>query len=138
MTKPALSEEMYLDQRMIQLKDLASKNDTKIEIVENSNGTAIKFPNGTMICYGSANGTSTLSDYWGQFKRTDENLKLTFPVEFREIPQSVQLTGDSYSSIICTLIKNITTTQLTFFCLKPNSVSSTDYGIKWLAIGKWK
>lgn len=27
MTKPALSEEMYLDQRMIQLKDLASKKD---------------------------------------------------------------------------------------------------------------
>lgn len=104
----------------------------------NNNGAYIKYSDGTMLCYGAVSGTSNLSDYWGQFKRTDENLTLTFPVAFSEAPTSVQLTGDSYSSIVCTLIKNITETQLTFFCLKPNSVSSKDYGVKWLAIGKWK
>ena len=109
-----------------------------IEKGNNANGSYIKYSDGTLICYGSKSGTSNLSDYWGQFKRTDENSTLNFPVEFSEIPESVQLTGDSYSSCVCTLIKNITTTQLTFFCLKPNSVTSKDYGVKWFVIGKWK
>lgn len=138
MTKKALSEEMYLDQRIIQLKDLASKKDVDIEIVENSNGTAIKFPNGIMICVGIDSGTSNLYDFWGQFKRTEENLSITFPAPFKENPISIQMVGGYSQYIVSAIPYMITETGFTYVCLKPNNVTKTDYYVRYEAIGKWK
>lgn len=40
----------------------------------------IKYANGIMICAGKYEGTSSpLTDYFGQFKRTSENMKVIFP-----------------------------------------------------------
>lgn len=60
MTKPALSEEMYLDQRMIQLKDLLS-----VETITNDNGTAIKFSDGTLICKKTLTITPSMKAWFG-------------------------------------------------------------------------
>lgn len=104
--------------------------------IEDSGTGYIKFIDGTMICYGSISGTSSLSDYWGQFKRSDENLAFNFPQSFISVP-IVSLTVDDNAS--CSIVKNTSTTsQGRFTILKPSSVSNTTYAFDYIAIGKWK
>ena len=111
-----------------------------VEIVDNSNGTAIKYDNGIMICYGKYDGTSgTLQGYFDQFKRTSEDMKVTFPAQFLEEPR-ITITPFYGSYVFSVMINSVNTNQFGFTGLKANSVptSNTSVSINYTAIGKWK
>ncbi len=110
------------------------------KIITNDNAVAIKYANGIMICAGKYEGTSSpLADYFGQFKRTSENMKVIFPETFLEEPKII-VTPFYNSYICCLMINSISTENFGFTGLKANSVpsSNTTVGIEYIAIGKWK
>ena len=102
-----------------------------------SNGYYIKYSDGTMECMALVTGTSNLSDYWGQFKRTEENIPVTFPVPFVNIPYVVA-TGAAYEGVVSVLIGDRLQDKFKFTALKPNANTGTKYAFLYHAIGKWK
>ena len=122
--------------------DLGNDGDIyfQLEIEEsgtNANGTYIKYSTGDMICTALVTGTSTMSDYWGQFKRTEENIQVNFPAKFVNIP-IVVATGTNYEGIVSVLIGARLQDHFKFTALKANANSSTNYGLLYQAIGRWK
>lgn len=115
-----------------------------MEVVNNANGTALKFTNGIMICYGTklfANQNGA-TDYWSTFNRTPENLSCDFPVAFiGELPiityGCYSTSGGRvsfYQTRQCTLSK---THNFGILYVK-NNVQSTDVYVSYTAIGRWK
>ena len=110
------------------------------EVVTNGKGTAIKYSNGQMICHGKFVGTSEpLVGYFEQFKRTTENIKVTFPVQFVTEPV-INITPFYNTYIFSVMINTIGTTNFGFTGLKANNVPSSNTGIafEYVAIGTWK
>ena len=107
---------------------------TNIETVTNTNGKAIKFPNGTLICRGTISMSSTTFNTWGQMYAGTFTVNHTFPVEFIETP-TINLTphnlGVVYERIITT--KQITSVSI----MRPTS-STGAVSIDYIAIGTWK
>jgi hypothetical protein len=110
---------------------------TIAETGSTGNGSYIKFSDGTMICSALVTGTSNLSDYWGQFKRTNENIPVTFPVPFVNTP-IVVATGSAYEGVVSVLIGDRLKDQFKFTALKPNANNGTNYAFLYHAVGKWK
>ena len=110
---------------------------TIAETGSTGNGSYIKFSDGTMICSALVTGTSNLSDYWGQFKRTNENIPVTFPVPFVNTP-IVVATGVAYEGVVSVLIGDRLKDQFKFTALKPNANTGTNYAFLYHAVGKWK
>lgn len=108
-----------------------------VEKGSNSNGSYIKYSDGTMICSALVTGTSNLSDYWGQFKRTQENIPVTFPMPFVDTP-NVVATGAAYEGVVSVLIGARLQDHFKFTALKPNANTGTKYAFLYQAIGKWK
>lgn len=111
-----------------------------VEVIEsgnNSYGDYIKFSDGTMICLGAINGTTSLYDYWGQFKRTEEDIQVIFPETFKSVSYIVA-NGTYLSGIFAVLINGIYTTHFNFTGLKANNNVDTSYEIYYQAVGKWK
>lgn len=108
-----------------------------IESGSNSKGSYTKWEDGTMICSALVTGTSNLSDYWGQFKRTNENIPVTFPMPFVNIP-IVVATGTAYEGVVSVLIGDRLKDQFKFTALKPNANTGTNYAFLYQAMGKWK
>lgn len=106
------------------------------EIVTNDNGTAIKYDNGIMICYGSVSGTSTNSSFYSYLYRLAENLIINLPETFSEAP-IVNLTPAYTSSVFACPINSISTTQVKFTPIKASNTGTT-YTVYYTAIGKWK
>lgn len=110
---------------------------TIVETGSTGNGSYVKFSNGTMICSALVTGTSNLSDYWGQFKRTDENIPVTFPMPFVNTP-IVVATGTGYDGVVSVLIGDRLNDSFKFTALKTNANTYTNYGFLYHAIGRWK
>ena len=111
--------------------------DTIVESGSNTNGSWTKYSDGTMICSGKIDGVSSLYDYWGQFKRTEEDIEIYFPATFKSGPY-VTANGTNASGIFAALIGGTYTTHFKFTGLKANNNNSTSYGIYYQATGKWK
>ena len=116
--------------------------DTINEIIESGSGLTgnwVKYDDGTMICYGALTGTTTLSDYWGQFKRTEEDIKVNFPVSFKSGTEPrVTANGTNASGIFTVLIGGTYATYFKFTGLKAKNNTGTSYEIYYQATGKWK
>lgn len=101
------------------------------ETITNENGTAIKFGDGTMICYGTA--TNGSSGY----------VTVYYPAEFIDIPYSQQATirYNSYASqnpIYSIVQAGDGLTNI--YCKKMDGTAETNTSIRinWLVIGRWK
>lgn len=105
-------------------------------IVESGDGY-IKYSDGTMICYGSTSGSSTNTDYWGQFVRTDDKLSIDFPQNFISTP-IVCATSNYEGGTVSIMTSAITVSSFKFIILKIKGATQTNYGLKYIAIGKWK
>ena len=115
-------------------------NEAFATIVESGNtgsGSYTKWSDGTMVCSALVTGTYNLSDYWGQFKRTNENIPVTFPVPFANTP-IVVATGAAYEGVVSVLIGERLKDQFKFTALKPNANSGTNYAFLYHATGRWK
>lgn len=102
----------------------------------NANGNYVKFQDGTLICYASKTGTSSLSDYWSFANRTNA-ISVTFPSTFVTTP-SVSLGLRLENAQVSGGISGTTTTRFSCIILKPKGVTDTNYSFDYIAIGKWK
>ena len=110
------------------------------EIVDsgsNTNGLWVKYSNGTMISYGRKEGTSSLSNYWGQFERT-QTISQTFPVEYYEKPYLMITNNNRWSGEVSVIVEELSKTAFGFQVLKCDGATGTNYSIDWMAIGRWK
>lgn len=67
----------------------------EVEIITNSNGTAVKYPDGRMECSYLMNlGTGlAVTKVYGSVYITNNTFTWTFPVAFKQIPTDIQVTG---------------------------------------------
>ena len=104
---------------------------SKTETITNENGTAIKFGDGTMICYGTA--TNGSSGY----------VAAHYPAEFVKPPFSQQATV-AYSAYTASNPMYVITQAgngfANIYCRKMDGTIETNTTVKinWLVIGRWK
>ena len=103
----------------------------------NSNGSWIKFEDGTMICYKKISGTTNINLTWYSLYRADVYIGL-MPCEFVETPTiTYSLTGEYIlcgGSTTAPTKKNFGGVNL----VRPNTFNGVYYEINAIAIGKWK
>ena len=110
------------------------------ETITNSNGTAVKFTDGTMICYINKTTTEQAIDsqYGGSALYTGI-FTWTFPVEFYAVPSAScgtfhWGTGASWGSVTNTTKTNATIYGYDLF----SRATGTNCNIQAIAIGRWK
>lgn len=114
------------------------------EVIENENGTAVKYSNGIMKCYHKIIGnqfdcTSHIEGryYFTDVNNSSENSKQwTFPVAFIEPPVvnlSVSSSAYSYNSIGWA-----NNTTAIGYCVLPYAVTGTQFTWNFTARGRWK
>ena len=108
-----------------------------IEKITNSNGTAIKFEDGTMICYETISKIVSLTDYWGQLKKG--LISITFPQKFISISLvNVGLIDAEKFAQLSISADSINTSGFTAILFKPNAATNTGIKFGYTAIGTWK
>lgn len=110
---------------------------SEIESGSNENGNWVKYSDGTMICNGFKEGTTTLYDYWGQFERTSD-ITITYPQTFISTP-TINLNNEGVNGgpISAVIISNNTSSGVAQL-LKADGSTDGGYKIHWQAIGRWK
>lgn len=120
------------------LKSILNKiKNMEIEKIENENGTAIKFADGTMICTGT-----------GQCPASAGHTDITFPASFVDMNYVMSANhkytsgsqfGGSYQ------LRNNTTAQITsvnsayiYSYLNDGNIADYPRNVQYIAIGKWK
>ena len=111
-------------------------NGTIDEIIESGDGY-IKYSDGTMICYNTVSGTTSLASYWSQFQRGQ--LSVTFPQTFTSVPSITisSINTESYAQLSFGA-DSITVSSFIAKVFKPNSATNTGVNFSYIAIGKWK
>jgi len=116
-----------------------------IESDSNSNGSWIKFSDGTMIQRGTATvsptyhtndkniGTYGWSFYMVQYA---SNLYITFPTKFVDKNSYQFLALENGGSTAQPYAENYSANSVHFGCIVPNNVTSVTFS--WIAIGRWK
>lgn len=110
-----------------------------IETITNDNGTAIKFPDGTMICAMKRSLTGTCDTEWGNLYATD-NLDLgNYPVNFISNPVISASVSGQYSCFIGPF-KNLGNSSIgSVNLLRPSKLESeSEWEVQITAIGRWK
>lgn len=123
------------------ISNLETNIDTEIgQIIEsgsNTNGSYIKFSDGTMICRKYINfGQKAISNEWGSFYESEKMTIGNYPKPFIEIPQIFIMPLNTF--FIEKESSSISKTSWgDFYAVRP--VSSTIYiPVDCFAIGKWK
>lgn len=114
----------------------------EIQTIQNEYGTAIKFPDGTMICTRKIEETLTCNNTWGNMYFGKSTNKFNFAQEFKEVP-AIQLTLLTTSSSSCFLgnyTQPVVTTNsfMHYAIVRPTSAESVSIQLNVLAIGRWK
>lgn len=116
-------------------------NDTKEKkpvIVTNANGTAIKYDDGTMICYHNWTQTSAIDLSYGNVFINRNPLDWTFPVPFEQLPicfcgQAQWETGASWGAVAI-----VEKTKVRIRAIDTVSRASGTISLLAMAIGRWK
>lgn len=112
-----------------------------IESGSNANGEYVKYADGTMICTGAKFGNTTWEDWWSFCKRSPEGSNMlfaSFPQAFINGNARVSITTSHGNAVFSASYNSVQTDGFYFICYKPSSNTSTNYGIQYIAIGKWK
>lgn len=108
-----------------------------METITNDNGTAIKFSDGTMICYKDISGVVNISNASGSGYYGTLSVDSLFPQEFVEIP--IISTGLRNTEWVMASSVTATATQITkIIILSLKSDGSKNVHVNVIAIGKWK
>ena len=112
-------------------------NAIMVESGSNTNGSYIKFSDGTMICRKYINfGQKAISNEWGSFYESEKMTIGNYPEPFIEVPQIFVMPLNTF--FIEKDATNISKTSWgDFYAVRP--VSQTIYiSVDCFAIGKWK
>ena len=112
-------------------------NAIMVESGSNTNGSYIKFSDGTMICRKYINfGQKAISNTWGSFYESEKITIGNYPEPFIEVPQIFVMPLNTF--FIEKDATNISKTSWgDFYAVRP--VSQTIYiSVDCFAIGKWK
>ena len=101
----------------------------------NSNGTAIQYADGTLICYGKKTLSYSFSDMWSWCDRTDL-LTVYFPISFKDAP-TVTISSNTFTTVGVNL-STISTDNFKFYGFQPKNCGTKSMNISYIAIGKWK
>lgn len=111
-----------------------------IETVTTESGTAIKFADGTMICYGKIDtGSRNFTEQFGSVYYDNIPYNIVYPMQFIETPIisiSQELGGYLGGNSIGGLPTN-TKAQVYVYTMKSATLSRNAI-IYWQAIGRWK
>ena len=111
------------------------------ETGNNSNGSYIKYDDGTMICYGNYSMSTTCSTALtnGGYRNSggSTSLRVTYPQEFISAP-SVTTTTTSLNCIGCKPDSPSTTYFTALFVTINSESSATTKTANYVAIGRWK
>lgn len=112
-------------------------NAEQIETITNSNGTAIKYPDGTMICRGrftlASQITTAIGGGFYRYLAVDK----PFPVEFIEQPTINATPIGEWVMIGTVRCDKSTISNITFFTLNADTTDK-EYMTDYIAIGRWK
>lgn len=116
---------------------------TNPEIVTNTNGTAIKYDNGLMICYKELMLTMAVNSAWGSVYESGNISLGNFPVAFISPPivsvTNAAKTGDGINGGWVEYIQSVSTTSCgTITMIRPSSANSATFKLNIIAIGMWK
>ena len=108
------------------------------EIVTSDYGTAIKYNDGRMECYGTIHDSSPTTGVWGAYNYVECNV--TFPAIFKEKPTIV---ANSYanSGMYFTSVgsdQSLTTSKCLVRLMSVQNISVNDAWFTYRAVGKWK
>ena len=96
-----------------------------------------KFPDGTLMCWGTFSGGSYATNQEGSLYVAVLSLSITFPVAFSAKPViTFSPSGGGYS--IPTSSVEYSTTGITKLCLARPNGGNIYPGFSWFAIGRWK
>lgn len=115
----------------------AIENKYGYEIIQNENGTAIKYADGRMKCVGTLTlNFSEPSDYFQVFNRSPL-LTVKFPDAFKENPTIV--TNSNTFGVFSTFINTSNKNNFTFYGIAPkNHTTFNSIVISYIAYGYWK
>ena len=109
-----------------------------MQVVTNSNGTALKFPDGTLICYNHASfqiGAFTANSL------QSVNSPFTFPVAFVDNPVVLLTTADNSTSYVYgsvyAVIRNSTGISMVQI-YRMSSSAGGEINLHYIALGRWK
>lgn len=108
-----------------------------MEIIENDNGTALKFSNGVMICHRIyAQNNITYGEYYNESFRCSSSIRVNFPIGFIDTPtvNVIPASPNNFS----TSIAGICPAYFDFVLCAPSTGLGSSSFICWIAIGKWK
>lgn len=127
--------------KIIQLKDNQDEKyypDVIYEKIENKNGIAIKYADGTMICYGNITVNVTGGhDYYQLFNVTNQT-SITFPASYANTDNLSCLVNSQQFGVFSTIIGSINESGLTFRGFYSPQVTFTSMHVNYIAIGKWR
>ena len=96
----------------------------------------IKYPDGTMICYGEYSfSAQTLSDYYN-FCKITPSINVTFTKQFKETP-TINISSKMFQ-MFSTFVDGVNNSSFKFRGCYPSNYSSLGGVIDYIAIGKWK
>lgn len=129
----------------IQLKDKDGNTYPNIivEKIVNTNGTALKYADGTMICYGKKTYSNVVSttDYWGVTNRTPEDMYCDYPATFISLPTTIVNYRSNQGGCLGLFQAGTPTTTKTGnygVAVAKSSTSNRDIYLDYIAIGRWK
>ena len=96
-----------------------------------------KFPDGTLMCWGTFSGGSYATTQEGSLYVATLSLSITFPVAFSEKPTVMFSPSEDAYSIPVSGVKYSNTGITQLVLARPNS-GNIYPGFSWLAIGRWK
>lgn len=112
--------------------------DEPIETVTNNNGTAIKYPDGTMICYKTEEITTSITHEWGSWYETTDKVSFgNFAVAFNSIPQ-VFIQNVGKGCWVEAIGETTTSNVGKGYLARPVLTNSQTYDFNVFAIGRWK
>lgn len=113
-------------------------NNMQVSTITNDNGTAIKYADGTMICYGAITVTATSGSDYYQFCNRTSAITVTFPASFSSTNDLTITVTPQLFQVFSTTISSKTTSSFNFNAFYPSTVSFTTLPINYVAFGKWK
>lgn len=136
------SKDTYLDSTSIihnkQLLSNIMDNKTIYDSGSNSNGSWIRFNNGTMICSNTVQYANiAITTVWGSFYESSKlSLGGNYPVPFIEEPDLV--VTSHYPNLVEKYGDANAITPGTFYAAKPKSTTGETVKVSYIAIGNWK
>lgn len=128
-----------LEVKEIKATNLLINNSPIIENGSNSNGSWIKYSDGTMICHGYSQFSGVnINTSWGSLYETANSLSLgNLPQEFISKPNVFLFSWQPFF-IERVYNANNTTSWGSFYPVRPTIATNMEIGVSKLAIGKWK